>query len=237
MPKQRILLMVCLALSFIFSPTSGAIAQKIKTTDIPVTSRIADFNPETGLGYRIQSDYLYSGIYKNGADSVTSLLQAGGDWELNTKPSPVRRVFVDFGDPAAGGANPPFQSAWVNARFITKSYLLGDRRIRNMSGLNSTLSCPLHISLDYGGNTYRVDMSTLWSSGTDDALVTCAGVVDPNNPNTSQCNRWRITPSGTHDGQLRNLSRLVRVYTAKGKTVEENRGTYYMTFDITVTNP
>jgi hypothetical protein len=35
----------------------------------------------------------------------------------------------------------------------------------------------------------------------------------------------------------KNIGRLVRVYTSKGKTVEEPHGDFYMPFSLRMTNP
>ena len=81
------------------------------------------------------------------------------------------------------------------------------------------------------------------AASTDNARVTCTGVVDPNNPADSQCNRWSITPTGANGGvdpatgQVRNVARLVRLSTTKGKTTEQKLGDYYMTFNIGAANP
>lgn len=78
--------------------------------------------------------------------------------------------------------------------------------------------------------------------GTDNALATCTGVKDTNNPATSQCTRWTIGPAAANggldlNGLPRNVSLLSKSSTIKGKTVEQNLGYYYMTFNIDVSNP
>jgi len=220
---------------------SGALAQKTLKKSVPVTSTIEGsgaLEDPTVFNYRIQSDLL--GVYQNGVDSVVSVLQTGGDWQLDALASPIRSVLLDFRDPvASSNATPPFSTAQTRAKVETKSYLLyGNGKVSGMTGLNSTLITPLIVRFDFGGNTYRVWMNSGTYPQTNYALVTCTGVVDPNNPSTSQCNQWRIEPSVTQpDGQRKNIVKLVRFYISRGKTIEEDHGDFYMAFSIGITNP
>jgi hypothetical protein len=239
-----------LALCFGFVLTAGAFAQKSKTT--AVTSTIQDLRADN-MPYRIHSDAPHSGtnIYKNGVNSVISQLQSSPEWELSALSSTTRKMFVDFGDPAPGSStgSAPFSSQYVIGRFVTKCYLLyntnggrGYSAVGNMTGLNSTLPCPMLFQFDLSGTSYRVWMNPVQYFGTDNALVTCTDVVDPLNPSTSKCNKWSIEPTAINGGtdaagQPRNLTQLVQVSSAKGHTTEQHIGYYYMTFNIGVTNP
>ena len=215
---------------------SGAIAQKTQKRAVPVLSSIAGngaIPDPTIFNYRLQSDLL--GPYLHGVDSVVSELQTGGDWQLDTMPSSLRTVSLDFCDPVANSnPNPPFVLARVPAKVETKSYVLyGNGKVSGMTGLNTTLVTPLLVRFDYNGSSYRVWMNSQAYPATNYALVTCTGVEDPANPNASQCNRWRIEPSVIQaDGQRKNISKLVRFYTSKGKTIEEDRGSFYISFSI-----
>jgi hypothetical protein len=127
----------------------------------------------------------------------------------------------------------------VPAKVETKSYILyGNGKVSGMKGLNSTLITPLLLRFDLNGNTYRIWMSSQNYPQTNYALATCTGVVDPNNPGSSQCNQWRIEPAVTQpDGQKKNIAKLVRFYTSRGRTIEEDHGDFYMSFAIGITNP
>ncbi len=51
-----------------------------------------------------------------------------------------------------------------------------------------------------------------------------------------KCSGWRmqsIDPNGS--GKV--IAQLLKITTAKGKTVEEARGMYYFSFDVGLTNP
>lgn len=240
-------LILCLVFGLSFATQAG------KSTTTPVTSTILDLRADN-TPYRIHSDSPLSGtsVYRNGVNSVVSQLQSPPEWELSALSSTTRKMFVDFGDPALGSttADAPFASQYVTGRFVTKCYLLyntgggpGDyATVGNMTGLNSTLPCPMVFRFDLSGVIYRIEMNPPQYLGTDNALVTCTGVVDPLHPNTSKCNQWSIGPTGTNggvdsSGQLRNLTQLMKQTTSKGKTVEQSLGYYYMTFNIGITNP
>src|SRR4029077_20484318 len=111
--------------------------------DAPATTLIGDYDSQTGIPFRISSDYL--GQYDNGVNSVSSIVQAIGNGVLDTKPSPVRRVWVDLSEPIAGsGANPPFQTASVPVRFISKC----TTNITTLA-INQSIPCPLALSIEY----------------------------------------------------------------------------------------
>jgi hypothetical protein len=220
-----------IAIAAILLMSANVFSQKTTTTNIPVTSTIADSDAANLAIYQIKSDG--SSYMNKTAESVISILQSSGEWELDARSSPNRRVYVDFSDPIVMGMQPPIAAGWYPARLVTKCYLLGTNRLNNMPGLNSTLQCPLTLNIINGSNTYRMDMNSVWNPGTDNALVSCTGVVS----GSTKCNKWRIEPNNYYNGQVKNLGHLVRVYTSKGKTVEEEKGNFYMNFSITISNP
>jgi hypothetical protein len=234
--NRKLSLVMILALGFTLAAGAAAPNKAVSVTStIEGTGTLAD---PTVFNYRIQSDLL--GPYHDGVNSVVSQLQSGGDWQLEGLASPTRSVMIDFRDAVPNSnPSPPFSTGQIPAKVETKSYVLyGNGKVSGMKGLNSTLISPLLLRFDLSGNTYRIWMNSLDYPETNYALVTCTGVVDPNNPGTSQCNQWRIEPAVTQpDGQKKNIAKLVRFYTSKGKTIEENHGDFYMSFSIGVTNP
>jgi len=233
----RVVTMVqCVAVTiFLFtSITSGT--SKPCISGYPVTSTIQGAGPFSTPTYRIQSDLL--GPYQNGVDSVVSLLQCGGDWLLTTAGS-TRTTLIDLRDPVPNsGATPPFAYQYIGTRIIAKAHETTTGSILGMHGLNSTILSPLSAAFDYSGGSYGLRMNPLNWPQTNYAVVTCTGVVDPTNPSTSQCNQWTITPSVTQpDGELKNIAHLERLVTVKGQTTSENRGDYYISFSIAITNP
>ncbi len=185
---------------------------------------------------RWQSDLL--GDYTNGVDGVVSRLQGGsigtgaGDWELSTENSSVRTVVVDLREPVDATANPPFAYAAVRARFISKCHQVTPASINGMTGLGSTLNCPVIFAFFWGADTYRLIMDRAALPDTNDLKVTCTEVsgnaADPNAP----CVAWTMEPSMSDSGGARNVARLTRQVTVKGKTQNEQQGKFYIRFHI-----
>lgn len=223
----------------------GITAQKNKNQQPPVTSTILDIRADS-TAYHIHSDSPLSGtnLYKNGVDSVISHFQETPEWELDTRSSPTRKLFVNFSDPVPGTIleNPAFTSSYLPGRLVSKCYLFYGAGIAvgNMTGLGSTRPCPLIFNIDVNKSLrYRVNLNSLWEPGTEDALFTCTSVIDPNNP-TSQCNQWIVEPNGLDGvtGQRRSIARLTKVTVLSGgRTSETPIGDYYMIFRFSVTNP
>lgn len=235
--KRILIVITILSLGLGFIATSGVIAANPATkltSSLEGTGSLPD--PATP-NYRIQSDLL--GAYQDGVASVVSQFQKNGnDYELSTLTSPTRKMLLDFRDPVNGGSTPPFQVQTIPARVVTKTYTrYPDKRPGSMVGLDSTLVSPLVWRFDLpNGDFYRIWMDSVVYPGTNDALITCTGVVDPANLYTSQCNQWKIEPLVTQPSG-KNVARLTRVYTSKGRTIEENRGDFYMSFSLNMTNP
>lgn len=211
-----------------------------KVADLPVTSTIQGLGVDTTPNYRIQSDLL--GSYKNGTNGQ-SIIQGIGDWELdlvNFNSTPQRTVLIDLRDPVPGtntnNLPPPFQYAYVRARFISKCSQYG-LNLRSMTYAGQQYQCELSIgAINYGGQTYALRMNPN-TYGTDNVTWTCT-----NAPN-SKCNQWRMEPSTYYTNpangisEQKNRAQLVRVVTAKGQTTYEDRGQYYLSFSVDVTNP
>jgi hypothetical protein len=226
-----------LTLGFCLLSSQVAMAQKAK--DIPVTTSIEGTGAQgdpTVNNYRIQSDLL--GPYRNRVDSVVSVMQGFGEWQFDALDS-SRSVLFDFRDPVPNSnATSPFSVGRAPAKFVTKSYTLyGSATVSSMKGLNSVLISPLHVTFVQDGEKYIIWMSSVKHPETNFALVTCTGVVDPTKPDTSQCNQWRIEPAVTQpDGQRKNIAKLVRSYSSKGKILEEDHGNFYLSFSISLTS-
>lgn len=224
--KKNTFLLILLALGTV---TSNVLAQKVKPIgDTPVTTAIQNFN-EYGIGYRIQSD---GNVYTNGTDSVQSIIQGIGDWELDTKTSTVRKVFIDFSDPVSSiisgqNPNPPFPSAYVPMRFISKCAEYGIN-MRNLL-INQQVRCPLAISLTYNNATYAVRMNANYS-GTELVNWTCLAQT------TDKCSSWQMDSSSFHDGEAKNIGQLIKVASTRRET-DQLLGQFYFSFKINVTSP
>jgi len=228
-------LLICFGSVFL---TEVEAQKKTSPSPIPVTSTIQDYDPVSFLPFSIQSDLL--GSYLNGTYSVISQIQAAGDFELDMRTSTVRTVSIDLRDPVTSSVtSPPFARQLAPTRFITKCYQYTTYKtgLGGMKGVNSQISCPMSIGFQYGGQTYRLYMNPFVYGETNMPRITCTGVVgDPANAN-APCNKWTIEPSATVSGQAKNIAKLLRVYTFRGKEVSEDRGDFYVTFSLGATNP
>jgi hypothetical protein len=195
------------------------------SSDAPATSTIADIDQSTGAIYRVGSDSL--GQYRNGVNSVSSIVQGIGNWVLDTKPSALRKVRIDLGDPVVGsGPNPPFQAAVVPVRFISKC----TTSIFTLS-LNQSVQCPLAISMEYNGITYALRSEPNNYVGTQPVTWTCRA------RNSTKCVSWRMFPSVVQaDGQSKVIMQLL-IPANSPRGAEVLRGRFYMSFDVGVTTP
>lgn len=196
------------------------------TRDAPATSTIQDIDPNTGTVFRIGSDSL--GSYKNGVNSVSSVIQGIGDWVLDTKPSTLRRIRIDFGDPIPDtGANAPFQSATVPARLISKCaswniFLPG-------LAIGQQAICPLALSIDYNGVTYALRSNENYG-GTQAVQWTCLA------RDSTKCVFFEMVPSVVQADGQRKIAMQLLIPAAK-RTPEQLLGQFYMSFDVSVTTP
>lgn len=221
--RTVVLVLIVFAFLSISFETRSYAAPPIK--DTPATSVIADADPVTGTVFRIGSDSL--GPYRNGVDSVSSIVQGIGNWVLDTKPSPLRKARIDLGDsvPNSGGA-PPFQAATVPVRFISKC----TTNITTL-GLNQSIPCPLAISIVYLGTTYALRAAEPTAPGTDPVTWTCLGT------NTGKCVSWAMTPSVIQaDGQTKIKMQLLKVG-IKPNDPDVPIAQFYMSFKVNVTTP
>lgn len=219
-PKLLLILVVILAgQAFGQKPPKG-------DTDVAATTTIQS-GDGTGTFFRIQSDGL--GNYMNGVDSVQSIVQAIGDWEMDAKSSGARRVFVDFGDPVVPGTNTaPFGAALVPARFISKC-TLGGMKIRNMT-LGQEITCPLALSLDYGGSTYRITMNPVNYPASEWVRWTCNAVAG------GRCVAWTMDPNNVQaDGERKARGELIKI--GSRRVPDQSLGTFHFAFRVNVTTP
>jgi hypothetical protein len=252
---QRILLAVllaCLTLPIPAITRHSAAAQKPQpTSDLPVTAAITDYidvTDSTGT-QRIWMQIRSDGAAYTNSNNVQSIIQgASGDWILDTQSS-TRHVFLDFSKPIpatgpGGGAPvPPFASALVLARLISKCHLYNNDMFTLPVG--STVNCPLAIFFSDSGNDYFLQMNPVTGADvfpeTDYANVTCNGAIN------SRCNNWTIAPNGAKGGCVtadcslkQNVARLSLRVPVKGKSgswTTVNQGDFYVAFSIGVTNP
>jgi len=235
--KFRISVAIVITLATLVVVATAVAGRPLPQTNVVSTFEGAGILADgTVPNYRWQSDLL--GDYTNGVDGVVSRLQGGsigtgaGDWEMDTVGSTVRKVMVDLREPMDGTANPPFAFASVSARYISKCHQVTPASIGGMTGLGSILNCPVIFRFIWGPDTYRLVMDRAADPVSNDLKVTCTEVsgnaADPNAP----CVAWTMEPSMSDSGGARNVARLTRQLTVKGKTQNEDRGLFYIRFHI-----
>lgn len=215
-------LTILLALTLFTLPTIGQGNKPPKgDSDIPVISTIDDSDGT----FRIRSDGM--GAYTNGSFNVQSIIQGIGDWVLDTKPSTVRRVYVDFGDPAGGAA--PFAGGMVPGRFITQCYA---GSLRNLNVISKPFqACALVLSVDHGGFTYRIAMNNTNKPATDDIRFTCLA-----NGTDNRCRSWKGEPFTTYNGEPKAKAEVIKVGTGK-KNPDVSLGYFYFNFRVFFERP
>jgi hypothetical protein len=176
----------------------------------PVTVEFSDNTID-----RIQSDRL--GAYVDGEDRVRAVLVADGNFALKTNDSnkaPVRMLTFDFGNPASGDCNPPFESETVQA-FMSTTYCDHEGGLRDM-GVNDSQQCNLGGFFPYGKNTqYFLHFGE--DHGTTPATVT----------RTSDTS-WDIEVLEPAVAKLFSAP-------TKGRLVLTDEGNFYMPVTLTVT--
>ena len=253
--RKSLLLCLPICLSLFFP----VLAQRT-STDVPVTSIITDSvdvgTPESPVlvDMQIQSDGdgPYQTIINRKSFDVKSIIQGNGDWELDTLINVVtltRTIRLDFSNPVPNskpdGSTPvplfPVGQE-VYAHFRCQASRYGNNFFTIPNG--QTVNGPLLLGFDYpSGTRYRIHMTPDDSAinpypTTDDVNITCLGAT------SGQCNRWQITPTGVKGGSvpgapslLRNVGKLVKVVTSKGKITEIDMGDFYFAFAIEITKP
>lgn len=229
------------------SPRGMAVVTTQATTTA-VTSTVADGDPTIAPSVQIQSDQL--GVYRN-SSTLSSVIQGIGAWLLDsaTPRNATRKVYLSFSQPIAGsgpnGGNPvAIPSGLYKVHMISKCNLYGTSMWTVPPG--ATIACPLHVGqVTYAGVTYAVQMNPYTSADPDAsypetnyANITCVVPGSGSGP----CTQWRMTPSGTYteaDGttKYRNVGKLLKYVSSKGKTTAVNQGDFYFSFAIGVTNP
>ena len=206
-----------------------------KKTSVPVTSTIEDADAITGF-YNIHSDW--GGVYKNGVNSVVSIINGGGDYALDTKASAIRGFFISFDDPVnpSDPQNaPPLVSAIVPAMFQPKCAAISNMYIQNLL-LNQTKTCEFFaVSINYNGTTYSLRADPQNYPGTERIQWTCTGLNS-----SGKCNAWEMAPSAVHEGERKIAMQLLKpavTNSNRGPWIDQPLGLYYMSFKVTVTNP
>lgn len=206
--------------------------------DVPVTSIVADGDPDVAPALTIRSDA--AGWYVN-SKTLTSVIQGIGDWVLDAinPRNATRKIYLDFSQPVLGsgpdGSDPTGLPAGTYAfRALAQCASYGNSLLSFTAGQIKT--CPLRIGFDAGANHYAIIMNPTGGVNgpfpeTDAATVTCTYPSTGSAP----CSQWRFTPSGTYIApdlsvKYRNAARLLE-FDSRNNVVADH-GDFYMSFSI-----
>ena len=166
-------------------------------TSIPVTTIISDYDSGIAPALQIQSDQL--GAYKNGKN-LQSYMYTVGSWEVDAYNvrGATRTVYLGFTKPVPdsgpnGGPPVAVPSGTYKAHVTTECFHYGTNPTTMAPG--STISCPMSVRFDSGGQTYTIHMNPQnanWT-GTNPVTITCIFPTSGTNP----CKQWKITPSAS----------------------------------------
>ena len=200
-----------------------------------VTSMVADFNADLGIDHLIRSDSALAGgsqVYSHGVDSVLSWFQSSGSYELDTRSSNLRRMYLDLGGPldpeisTGVFGNAEATAGHVRGRFIS---MVGG--IDAMTGVGSQVTGGFpFVMTGADGHLYQLRMNSSLQPGTTDGVFTCLE-VDTN----GACDEWSVRPA-SDDGIA--VGRLVKTVSGKGnKSTETDYGLFAVTYHLEFTRP
>ena len=213
-----------------FGITTNSFAQKGKASaDTPVTSTIQNSDANF-TAYNIQSDIFdsTSGSYYKGVDSVESIIQGIGDWELDLiNTNSTRRGYVDFPAKEEAISNPnnltPPGDGLYSVRFLAQCSARG-YKLQTLAP-EATISCPLIVAArDSNGDQYSIRFNQQNYTGTNDVPWTCTSAPG------SSCTRWRA--QSRNSGKL--IAQLLKIRRVGNKTYTDDYGQYYFSFDISL---
>ena len=207
------------------------------SASVVVRSTIHDADMGVAPTLHIRSDDAIGGSedYDHRPRYLESIIQSGGDWELDlglfTKPSGRRVVLAAFA-PAVG--------EFSAIRFITRCRDAG-RHNQNILQLQLGATVPCGLSVEWknlgDGFTYRLYLNenvsfTGWPSN-GDISVTCTDVT------AGLCSRWRIQPelqdgSGSYSS---NGTVVKLVPNKKGAPTQQVQGTGSFSFSFDLAKP
>jgi hypothetical protein len=181
--------------------------------------------------------------YLNNVDSVVSALQTpGGEWELNTRSSATRKMWLTFGADNAY-RNLPGDRSYVAASIITHCGNVGATQVGSLTRGTSVTACPATFRFDNDPKTastyYRIGFNSTVRPGTEYLRFTCTAFGgNASNPLTSDpCVRWEVTPADV-DGDGRSFGRLVPVTETKTSLTEgASLGDFPFNFRMVITKP
>lgn len=204
------------------------------SASVVVRSTIHDADMGVAPTLQIRSDTSIGGSedYDHRPRYLESIIQSGGDWELDlglftTKPS-GRQIVL--------GAFAPASGQFSLIRFITRCRD-GGLHNQNILQLQFGVSVPCGLSVEWkdlgDGFTYRLYLNANKSyfsfPPNEDVWVTCTGVAG------GLCNQWRIRPQLQVGGVHSSIGTVVKLIPSKkGAPTEQPlaSGSFSFSFDL-----
>jgi hypothetical protein len=178
-------------------------------------------------------------VTTSGKNGVSSILQPGGDWQLDTQ-SAGRAVWLDLDDPTL-----PFSGQFVHALLTTHCGLRGATTtpVAFLTGVGNSTTCPMSFRINWGSSSsvfYRFHFNSINHPGTGDVTFTC-NQVGANN----SCIDWSAEPAdneqpasnGSVSGDGRSAGQLVKVTSTRAGEIETLVGYYNISFNAEIVRP
>ena len=127
-----------------------------------------------------------------GKTPVSSVLQSGGDWQLDTQ-SAARAVWLDLGDPSVPWATPAATGQYLHTLLTTHCASIGATPVASLAGIGSSTNCGMSFRIDYGTDVsvyYLIHFNATAHPGTGDIKFTCNAVAS-----TNSCIDWTAVPA------------------------------------------
>jgi len=129
---------------------------------------------------------------KGNKDSVNSVIQGSCSWALNTTSSTSRGIVVTLAHPDSTDPPPPFvgpqEVHGVFRDLCTDNPANNNLSFGSMTFVGQTLACPVWLSFDFNGASYRLAMDPQTWAGSSWMQVKCSGA------SSGQCNSWSVLP-------------------------------------------
>jgi len=171
-----------------------------------------------------------------GKTPVSSVLQSGGDWQLDTQ-SAARAVWLDLGDPSVPWATPSATGEYLHTLLTTHCASIGATPVSSLMGIGSSTTCGLSFRINYGTDAsvyYLIHFNATAHPGTGGVKFTCNAVAS-----TNSCIDWTAVPADNDNmpGDGRSTGLLVKVTSTRNGETESTIGYYDVNFALHITKP
>src|SRR5205085_3241593 len=114
-----------------------------------------------------------------GKTPVSSILQSGGDWQLDTQSS-ARAIWLDLADGSLPWASVSSTGAYLHTLLTTHCASIGATPVASLTGVGSSTTCGMSFRINWGSNSsvhYLIHFNTVAHPGTGSGAFTCNQVA------------------------------------------------------------